>query len=139
LVRKLQDKLNVKNSQNKTWHLLVACNDVILESVVSNVLKEAGYKVTTAKDGLEVLFTIKTFQITQIPLSLLVLDSELPNLNCPNLIERLDNLDSNIHTILISSPEKKIKNQFLANRNISFMEKPFSIEQLLNMIHEVLP
>jgi len=124
--------------QKKIKHLLVAGNEEILKLVLCNALKEAGYKVMTATDGVEALYMIKTFYITHNPFDLLLLDNELPKLPCAKLVERLERLNINTPTIVIITPQnKKTKNDFFHFNNVNFLEKPFRMEQLLDMIKEL--
>jgi len=125
-------------NQNKAKHLLVACIDGILQLVLSNVFKDAGYKVSTAKDGIEVLFFIQTFHITQTPFNLLLLDTELPDFNCSKLFKKLENLNITIPILFMSTPENETTIPSNFNNRIIIIEKPFSMEQVLGIIQEVL-
>ncbi len=130
----------MNNTSGKTGNLLVASSEEILQLVLSNVLKDAGYKVTIVGDGLEALYTIGTFHITQTPFDLLLLDFELSKLNCTNLLDRLEKMRINVPVIVIIPPKSPITNKkLLSYKNvINSIEKPFLREKLLDMIKQVI-
>jgi len=116
-------------------HLLVAGNEGMLQFILSKVLSEAGYQVTTAKDGLEALYLINTFRITKKPFDFLLMDSQLTKLTSIELIKKLEKSDNNTPIIVITSSNDKLsRNRFPVNTKIKFIEKPFPKEDLLKLI-----
>jgi len=116
-------------------HLLVAGNEEMLQFIITKVLSEAGYQVTTAKDGLEALYIINTFRITKKPFDLILIDSQLTILTSVELIEKLEKSKNNTPIIIITSSNNKIsRDKFSKNTKIKFIEKPFPKEDLLKLI-----
>jgi len=130
----MKDDFNIPSK-----HLLVAGTEEILQLVLSTALEEAGYKVSTAKDGVEALFMIETFNFTQRPFDLIVLDVQLSQLSWPELTEKLDKLNILTPLIIIGSPERKgQQKKYYSDRLIRFLEPPFTKEEFLGMINHVL-
>jgi len=106
----------------------------MLLQVLSNVLKDAGYDVATANDGLEALYSINTFHITDNPFTVIVLDENLPKLNCFALSERLEHLNISMPMIIIKAKNNEGNNRLPAKENILFLETPIAKDELLSKI-----
>lgn len=119
-------------------HLLVAGTEDILQLVLSTVLQEAGYKVTTAKDGIEALFTIETFNFTKRPFDLLILDYKLSKLSWQKLTEKLDKLSITTPVIIIRNQKSGKSINFITKRIIKYLETPFSKKEFMNTIRQMV-
>jgi len=119
-------------------HLLVAGTEEILQLVLSTVLQEAGYKVTTATDGIDALFTIETFNFTKRPFDLLILDYHLSKLSWQELTEKLDKLSIATPVIIIRNQKSRKSINFLTTRIIKYLETPFSKEEFMNTIRQLV-
>ena len=123
---------------NKTIHLLVAGSEEMLQLVISRVLKDAGYNVTTVQDGLEALYTINTFQITQNPFDLLVLDENLVKLSWLELLKKLELLNIPIPLILIRAKNNGDPADLLPTIQMSSLEIPVTKDELLSSVRSLI-
>lgn len=114
--------------------MLVAGSEEMLQKVLSNVLKEAGYDVATANDGLEALYSINTFHITENPFDAIVLDANLPKLSCSVLSAKLDHLNISMPMIIIKAKNNDGNHRLPTKENILSLETPISKDELLQKI-----
>lgn len=114
--------------------MLVAGSEEMLQKVLSNVLKEAGYDVVTANDGLEALYSINTFHITENPFDAVVLDANVPKLSCSALSAKLDHLNISMPMIIIKAKNSDGNQKLPAKENILSLETPISKDELLQEI-----
>ena len=119
--------LSMQDHSLSSKHLLVAGTEEILQLVLSTVLQEAGYKVTTATDGIDALFTIETFNFTKHPFDLLIMDYHLSKLSWQKLTEKLDKLRIATPVIIIRNQKSRKSINFLTTRIIKYLETPFNI------------
>ncbi len=126
------------NSALFSKHLLVAGTEDILQLVLSTVLQEAGYKVTTAKDGIEALFIVETFNFTKRPFDLLILDDQLSKLSWQKLTEKLDKVKLAMPVIIIRNQKRGKSINFITKRIVKYLETPFSKEEFMNAIRQMV-
>ncbi len=123
----------------QTKHLLLAIGERMLQRITTHVLREAGYQVTAAQDGLETLYIINTFHGTQKRFDLLLVDFSLPQLSCADLVKRLAKQGEYIPIIIISPSKIKISQiEIPSELNIKFIETPFLKKELLMMIQKII-
>lgn len=95
--------------------------------------------MTIAKDGMEALYIIKTFNFTKDPFDLLVFDKNLHKISLENLIRNLEELKIFAPIIIIeSSKTEKGKKNFCSTRVIKYIQTPFSKEEFLTAITQIL-
>jgi CheY-like chemotaxis protein len=114
--------------------LLVEDDEAISEFLSRLIEQETPYKalhVTDAAEALQVVASIKP--------SLLILDYQLPGINGLELFDRLHSIEGleMVPTIMVSAnfPSRKAIQQ----RQITFIQKPFDLPDLLTAIDELLP
>lgn len=118
-------------------HLLIAAGESVLQRFLTHLLKDAGYLVSTAKNGVEALFLFNTFLGTEKCINVLLFDLTLPNLNCLDLVKRLGKYTD--LPIIILSPQASdvVAQSFPSGMNLHFVETPFLKEEFLTMIHQI--
>jgi two-component system response regulator (stage 0 sporulation protein F) len=105
--------------------ILVADDEVPIVELLADLLEEAGYRVIPAYNGADALRLIE-----REPPSLLITDNMMPRLSGLQLIERLGAGGEPPFPIILMSavnPER-------LPASISFVPKPFDLDQLLNLI-----
>lgn len=120
--------------QEKT--ILIADDESHIVNVVSLKLRNAGYRVVTAGDGLEAL----ELAVTEKP-DLLITDYHMPRLSGIELCRRLkqDQETRSIPAIMLTARGYHLEEQDQAESGIlRMLSKPFSPRQLLNTVNEVL-
>ena len=120
-------------------HILVAEDESHLRLVISMVLKQKGFDVTIAKNGLEAFFkVVESYDIFH-PVQLLIVDVQMPQLDGLGLIDWLHKEHYEIPVIAISGYGN---NDLVAELNCrgctEYMNKPFVPEEILSRVEKVL-
>ncbi len=116
--------------------ILVVDDSLTVRKVTSRLLEREGYRVLTAKNGLEA-----TEIMTHSKLDIILADLEMPKINGFELIERIRNTPdtATIPIIVISSrtaeKHRELARQLGAN---AFIGKPYKEEELLEHIQHYL-
>jgi PAS domain S-box-containing protein len=115
--------------------LLVEDEDIV-RNFISRILKKHGYRVIEASQGQEALdLFIKLRQEIQI----VVTDVIMPKMKGVELVRKISDLYPDIHVIFISGYSETLMEQHnLLDKELNFLQKPFSAGTLLNKIREVL-
>jgi two-component system, chemotaxis family, chemotaxis protein CheY len=116
--------------------IMTVDDSISIRQMVSFTLKEAGYDVIEAVDGLDGLNKAKSNQVNMI-----ITDLNMPNMNGIELIRNVRTLPQYkfIPIILLtteSQAEKKMEGK--AAGATGWIVKPFNAEQLLAVIKKVL-
>ena len=116
--------------------ILVADDESHILNVVSLKLRNAGYRVLTARDGQEAL----DIALAERP-DLLITDYHMPQLSGLELCQRLkqDAATSNIPAIMLTARGYHLEPQDTQQSGIlRMLSKPFSPRHLLSTVNEVL-
>ena len=116
--------------------ILAVDDSTSMRQMVTFTLKEAGYDVVEAKDGVEALALAKSRTV-----HLVLSDVNMPNMDGITLVKELRALPAYKFVPLLlltteSSPEKKAEGK--AAGATGWLVKPFNPEQLLGTIKKVL-
>lgn len=108
-----------------------------IRQMVTFTLKEAGYDVIEAVDGIDALQKLETAKV-----NLILTDLNMPNLDGIGLIKKVRMMPNYKFTPIIflttESQEAK-KNEAKASGATGWIVKPFKPEQLISVIKKVLP
>src|SRR5258706_13744561 len=116
--------------------ILVVDDDADIVELVSFNLKQAGYAVGTAKDGVEAIK--KTCSLAP---DLIVLDLMMPELDGFAVCEvlRHDPITASVPIIILTAwPGELIRMAGLESGADDFMAKPFSPRELVSRVEDVL-
>ena len=116
--------------------LLVEDEDGV-RTVAQRALESCGYRVLTARDGLDAL---ARFRGHIGPIDLVITDVVMPFLNGPELVERLKRLRPNLTTIFVSGyTDSVLVREGVADGSaVTYLDKPFTAESLTELVREVL-
>ncbi len=129
-------KAETVTSYGGTETILLAEDDNDARNLTATVLSEFGYKVIEAKDGQEV---IDKFIEHSEAVQLLILDVIMPHKNGREAYDEIIKLSNDMKVIFISGYTADIINrQGLLKENIDFVSKPYTPQEILNKIREVL-
>ncbi len=124
-----------KNRRGKETVLLVEDEESILE-LGKTILQRHGYKVLATGDPVEALRMARN---RQGPIHLLITDVVMPHMNGKDLRDKLSQLRPDLKTIFMSGyTANVIAHHGVLEENINFLQKPFSIQTLLQKVQEVL-
>jgi two-component system cell cycle sensor histidine kinase/response regulator CckA len=116
--------------------ILIVEDEAPVREVSSYALKNRGYKVLEADNGIE---AIKTVKEKEGKIDLIISDIIMPGVNGADMIKEVHNLYSEIRVIFISGyTEHALMEGIVNNQKIHFMAKPFSLKQLATKVKEVL-
>lgn len=102
--------------------------------VVARVLKSKGYHVTecaNAEQALEILANKSDY-------SLLITDMIMPGMDGETLITKAKEAYPKLNTLLMSGYSEDMAKHSMENNNLSFIAKPFELNQLIEKVNEIL-
>ena len=113
--------------------VMVVEDEMMISDAVATVLEDEGYRVITARDGLDALRTVR-----QTPPDVIVLDLMLPRLDGWQFIRacRADPSTSRIPIIVASAASNAQQDADV--QPLVFMEKPFDLEVLLVLVEDAV-
>ncbi|HUA38155.1 MAG TPA: response regulator [Candidatus Sulfopaludibacter sp.] len=113
-------------------NVLIADDDLSVRKSLSKVLKDAGYDVLEAADGVEAVEQFRTGQA-----DLLLLDIDLPIRDGWDVFKSITSLAPAFPIIVITGKENQYDTAVAAGVG-TLMEKPLDVVQLLKAIQESL-
>ncbi len=115
--------------------LLVDDEDIVRETGAA-MLESTGFQTLTASDGVEAL---TVFQGNRNQIDLILLDLTMPRMDGVETLAHLRKADSNIPIIVCSGyNETDVSEQFSGQELVSFLQKPFLLEELISKLKKVL-
>lgn len=104
--------------------------------LLKSIFENAGYKVLTAKDGIE---AIDVYRRQADTVDLVVCDMALPSLGGWTVYLSLKEIDPGVKMILTSGYlDEQVKSSFVAGGVKDFIAKPYAAETLLQSVREAL-
>lgn len=115
--------------------VLVVDDERIVRDITASTLKKNGYQVLTASDGTEgfALFTQHRHEIAVV-----VTDMSMPYMDGAKMIRALMQIDPKVKVIAISGLNEDTNLPEFVKKRVPFLKKPFSLDKLLETLHEVL-
>jgi len=121
------------NLQNK--HVLVVEDDDMSFVYIDQILKLTKCRISRVKTGID---AIETCRSPEKP-DLVLLDIQLPDMNGENVAVEIRNSDSEIPIIAQTASQiNHEKDQFLRSGCNDLIMKPFTVEELLDIIRKYL-
>lgn len=118
---------------SKKGRVLLADDDSRIRTLIETLLEEGGYEVNSVVDGREALDEL---ELAGKSYDAFVLDCTMPKLSGTELYREIRASGLDAPVILISGyHEKQIVNDISADKNASFLKKPFGIDELLEVIN----
>ena len=116
--------------------VLVVEDEAVVREFVSQVLQMHGYSVLQASDGVEALELARDHKGR---LDLLLTDVIMPRMNGRDLVERLSQVHADAKILFMSGyTSSAIVQHGVLNSGYAFLQKPFTPEQLLDKVRNVL-
>ncbi len=114
-------------------HILVVDDSPTIRSAVSFCLRNAGYKVSEAKDGKDALKKLESMKESRQGLALIVTDINMPQMDGITLIKNVKKSNFRFIPILVftTESEKLMIEKGRAAGASGWLVKPFQPEQLL--------
>ena len=114
--------------------VLVVDDNRDLGKLTSEILKERGFRVNIAFDGVSALARIK-----QEPYDLMILDYRLPGISGLTVLEKTHQIRPNLRTIMISAfGDDSTRARAKELGAYAFLDKPFNIDGLVKVVKKSL-
>ena len=132
-VRKEADIVPIRGGSET---ILVAEDDAALRKLTSTVLKNYGYSVIEAADGID---AVTKYGENRGIVKLIILDGVMPKMNGKEAFQEIRMINPTIKTIFASGyAEDTFSKESLSTSGIHFILKPFSPSVLLRKVRETL-
>jgi two-component system cell cycle sensor histidine kinase/response regulator CckA len=115
--------------------VLIAEDEEAVRSLTTRILKQAGYSVLAARSGDEAL---RVSELHPGSIDLLLTDVVMPGMFGNELAERLAKLRPNLQVLYMSGYIDTSFAQAPQTEPIAFLPKPFSQEELLMQVRDLL-
>lgn len=124
------------NSDKNDNCILLVDDDPVVNEVISEIVRALGFDVLTALDGCE---AIATLQNSQRKISCVVLDFDIPDMHCSQLLKRLRAFDNSLPILLSSGfPQASVDAAIKLHSVDGFIPKPYNPSHLVNELHRLL-
>lgn len=116
--------------------VLIAEDEAAVRDLAARILRDQGYTVLAAVDGVEAL---RVGQAYSEEIHLILTDVVMPGMGGKMLVSKLEELRPGIKSLFISGyTDNAISHHGILDSNVDFLQKPFSIENLIRKVREVL-
>ena len=134
--RKQDSPRPAKLPQGQGERVMVADDEAAIREIVKVTLESNGYQVVTANDGTE---AVRLFATQKQKINLVMVDLMMPFMDGLATIRALRNMDPATKFIAISGLMDHARIGHLHDiGGVQFLAKPFTTEQLLNLLSDVL-
>src|SRR5262245_42917687 len=123
----------LRMTQAKT--ILIIDDDLVLQTVLDIALRDAGYQVVLANDGEEGIDKLRA-----VKPDLVISDIMMPQLDGVETFNRIKEhlQDEGIPIFIMTALNRKPWFADLEAEGAVIIQKPFDIDQLLNLVHDLL-
>jgi len=116
--------------------VLVVEDEGSVRKVAVDILKMQGYKVLEATGGEEALIICEK---EKNPIHLILTDVVMPQMNGPQVIERLMQVRQDFKVLYMSGyADETVIHHRLVEKGVAIIHKPFTVEKLARKVREVL-
>ncbi len=128
--------LNPEELRGGSETILLIEDEELIRNFCSTLLKQTGYNVLQAEDGVS---AVSLYGELREDIDLVLLDMILPNKNGPEVFYELMAMNPDVKVILVSGYCIDSRSeQLLKDGAITFVQKPYEIEKLLDVIRATL-
>lgn len=121
---------------NKSKGILIVDDDPVICQLVAAILKDAGFYVLEARDGVEALMRIDAFSKH---INVLLVDVDMPRMSGSELACVVFAHHPEIKFIFMSGqPDHVVDRHGISTSKLRFIKKPFTPEVLLHAVREEL-
>ena len=117
-----------------TKELLVVDDQPGIRLLLTDILMNAGYEVTTASDGREAVDLLGERQF-----ALVMLDYKLPLIDGLGVLEKIKEMEQSVPTIVMSGLVEKIETELKEFPHVKqILAKPFNIEDIPVIVEKAI-
>ena len=115
--------------------LIAEDNEAVLE-LTRHILMEAGYTVLTAKDGKE---AVRVFEEHAAEIDMVMFDVVMPRMGGKEAMKKILKKRPDLPHLFVSGySENAVHTNFIQNRDLHLLSKPYQTDSLLRKVREVL-
>ncbi|KPA09790.1 histidine kinase [Candidatus Magnetomorum sp. HK-1] len=119
-------------------HILIVDDEKNILIGLSIILKKAGYKISTANNGVQALNILNEFNNTSESIDLLLTDIEMPDMTGMELIDVLSKNNISVPKLVISGyGDKEMLVELMKKGCDDYIDKPFESHELLGAITRI--
>jgi CheY-like chemotaxis protein len=116
-------------------HILVADDEASFRFAASLFLRQKGYEVSQAKDGLEALAQITNRQEQGMPYDLLVLDIQMPGMTGIEVFDAINENGVTTPVVFVSGyTDDQAMRTLNEKTNSILLKKPFESQQMIQLV-----
>lgn len=116
-------------------HVLIVDDELVIRSLLSEMLSEDGFTVATAEDGARGLECMSEGKV-----DLVISDIHMPLMDGPTLVSELHRLDPDLPVIVLNSiPDRDLPHPVCQDRAVVCVNKPFDLGELRQTITRLRP
>jgi len=131
-----EERADAPPASGGTETVLLVEDEASILNLNKTVLERSGFLVLAARTPGEALALAER---NSEPIHILVTDVVMPEMNGKELKTRIQTLKPNIKVLYISGyPDNVIVHRGILERDVSFLQKPFTIDSLVAKVREVL-
>jgi signal transduction histidine kinase/CheY-like chemotaxis protein len=135
-LEELKEEVPVEKIPQGNETVLVVEDEDSVRAVAVDILRAQGYKVLEATGGGEALIICEE---EKNPIHLILTDVVMPQMNGPQVIERLMQVRQDFKVLYMSGyADETVLHHRLLERGVTVIHKPFTVEKLARKVREVL-
>jgi two-component system cell cycle sensor histidine kinase/response regulator CckA len=116
--------------------ILVVEDDEVVRKLAVRILREQGYRVLEASQGVDAFLICEEHKG---PIHLLVTDVVMPKMSGRELAERITSIRQEVKVLYMSGyPDDTIAHHGILNEGTNYIQKPFTVDSLIRKVREVL-
>jgi len=120
-------------------HFLIVDDDNTTLKTIDRALTVRGYKTTLARDGREALDIIEHADNDSVPVDVVITDIQMPRMDGVELLKNIKSAHPGIAVIAMTAfTEKVAVSDLVRSRCDNFIEKPFQIDQIIELIDDTV-
>ena len=116
-------------------HVLIVDDELVVRSLLSEMLSEDGFTVATAEDGQRGLEYMSAGNV-----DLVISDVHMPMMDGSALVSELRKLDPDLPVIVLNSiPDRDVPGPVQQDRAVACVNKPFDLHEIRQTISRLRP
>lgn len=116
--------------------ILLAEDEEMVRNFLAQSLEQAGYTVLLASDGEK---AVSEFKASREEIDLVILDVMMPKMDGAEVRRELQRMRMDVPSLFISGyNEDAIHENFILDKDVTLLQKPFTSNQMLRKVREVL-
>ncbi|HJT48230.1 MAG TPA: response regulator [Nitrososphaeraceae archaeon] len=127
-----------KNSNSNNKSVLVVDDEPDIVDLINESLQKSGQKVSVFTDP---TMALEDFKVNCKTCSLILSDIRMPGINGYEFVKKAKEIDRQVKVILMSAfeiNEREFHNMLPDIKVDAFLQKPFSIQQLNNIVEKLM-